>query len=1740
MRAPGHNERARPRPFTPEEAMKLFKSILVCLGFSIGAAFSAPYHGEILTLKQPDGTLVKARAFGDEYYARLESLDGHTLTQDPATRWFQYARLNAAGTGFVSTGVAYLAGGNGPSAKPLASTAPAGVPKNERLPTSIRMQKHAENLAILRKNLPAPKRGTGPQVAAAAAALTGNVRGLTLLIDFNDDVSALPQTEISNYLNQQGYSNFGNNGSVRDYFSDISGGKLVYTNHTTAYYRALHPKTYYTDPAIGYTVRAQELIVEALQALDAQGFDFSTLSVDESGAIRAINMFYAGYIQNAWAEGLWPHQSYMGGRFSADGVTTGAYQTTNIGESLALATFCHENGHMLFGWPDLYDYTYESAGAGNYCLMAYQGPSNNPVPPNPYLRSIAGWETATVIPAVASPVTFTHLANSLTHFRYNNPTAENEFFLIESRRWEGRNAGLPDEGLLIWHIDTWGSNSNNDMTPTSHYQVSVEQADGLFQLENNMGYGGDGDLFHAGYRDQFADWTLPDSKWWSGERSGLNIVNIGPLGASQSFTVQSGESQTINIGNPGLPGSASESGGTLTLEGGGADIWGTADQFFFRYSSLRGDGEVIARIQSLENTDAWAKAGVMLRESADPGSRNAFMALTPGNGVTFQSRTTTNGGTAYAATPAVAPRWVKLARRGGAFTGYHSANGVDWIAFGTATIPMGQVVLAGLAVTSHLNTTLATAVVTNHQVIPSPWTLSPIGAPAQTGAYTLDNSANAITVTGGGADFWGASDQFHYLQQGFSGEGRIVARLNSLGNTDPWAKAGLMFRSSLDANSANVFQGIAAANGAHFQRRTAAGAASTSNTVGGIAPPRWIKLEARNGLLIGSQSANGTAWTEVGREAAVFPVAYAGLAVTSHNPGQTTTAVFDKVEIQHGFPSLYLGQMEFAQVSGNGDEDVNPGEEFIMGLGLNNSGQGTAKGVTATLSTTDACITLVNSTGAYGDILAGANAAPRPYRFKASASCPGGSAQMNLDIADAYGEHWQVPFTVTIMVRSSVRGTIRTPAGPLPAGAYVWCGGYRVSYPGVIQSNGSYVVDGIPPGTYTCYAGAPEYDNTAGVMVTVPPNKTGVDFLLSRALISVNRAAFAESLAAGQNKVVPMTVSNPGDAPLLFQAFNPQTGYQWRDSDAPGGPAYAWTDIKATGTRLAMTDGMSGTVGFRTLSFPFPIYGIGKTSLVIAPTGYVAFQDHYPLSFNYALPADYAVPNMIAGFWDEIGPTASQGGIWFQEYPDRAVVQYDSVPRSSGTGNHTFQIVLYRDGVIRFFYKSMTDPYMGGADGATVGIQNAAGDRGINVVTDAAYVKNNLAVEFKPVTRDWLSVSPASGTVNPGASQRISVILDAFGLNAGLNKSRLVVTHNAPDQGPLYLPATLRISEASGGVRREVWTGVAGTALTALLALPAYPNSPNVTGTLTSFEAPQGYGDNYGQRLRGYVTAPATGDYTFWIAGDDQCELRLSTDDHPGRAVPIAKVSGWTAFRGWNTVAEQKSALIRLEAGKRYFIEALHKEGGAGDHVSVGWQGPGIAGDAERPIPGTRLTPFDPAAWTGLDIGNPGRAGSQAVSGNCASVTGGGADIWGTADQFRFLYKPMTGDGEITAKVASIRNTDAWAKGGVMIRETLAADSRHALTAVSAASGLAFQRRIAPAGPSLHTGLAGAAPRWVRLRRTGNLFTAFVSADGAAWTQMGAETIAMGTAVWAGLAVTSHDNAALSTDEFESISFPLR
>jgi len=169
--------------------------------------------------------------------------------------------------------------------------------------------------------------------------------------------------------------------------------------------------------------------------------------------------------------------------------------------------------------------------------------------------------------------------------------------------------------------------------------------------------------------------------------------------------------------------------------------------------------------------------------------------------------------------------------------------------------------------------------------------------------------------------------------------------------------------------------------------------------------------------------------------------------------------------------------------------------------------------------------------------------------------------------------------------------------------------------------------------------------------------------------------------------------------------------------------------------------------------------------------------------------------------------------------------------------------------------------------------------------------------------------------------------------------------------------------------------------------------------------------------------------------------------------------------------------------------------------------------------------------------GIPATVGSF-TAGPPMKMTAAGADIWGTADQFHYAYKQFSGVGSITARVVSVSNTNAWAKAGVMIRESLAANSAYANVVVSPTSGVAFQRRTGTGASAAGDTQAGiAAPQWVRLTRSGNIFTAEYSANGTTWTALGTPlTVMMGNDVYIGLCLTSHAAAAACTAEFSNVT----
>jgi phosphatidylserine/phosphatidylglycerophosphate/cardiolipin synthase-like enzyme/regulation of enolase protein 1 (concanavalin A-like superfamily) len=178
-----------------------------------------------------------------------------------------------------------------------------------------------------------------------------------------------------------------------------------------------------------------------------------------------------------------------------------------------------------------------------------------------------------------------------------------------------------------------------------------------------------------------------------------------------------------------------------------------------------------------------------------------------------------------------------------------------------------------------------------------------------------------------------------------------------------------------------------------------------------------------------------------------------------------------------------------------------------------------------------------------------------------------------------------------------------------------------------------------------------------------------------------------------------------------------------------------------------------------------------------------------------------------------------------------------------------------------------------------------------------------------------------------------------------------------------------------------------------------------------------------------------------------------------------------------------------------------------------------------------------PSPWLDVDVGAVGASGSASFANSTFTAAGAGADVWGTADAFHFVYQPVDGDATIVARVATVQNTAAWAKAGVMIRSSLSASSAHGFMLVSAGKGVSFQRRPTDGGSSLSTaGSLSTPPRWVKLTRSGSTITAFESSDGNSWTQVGSETFSMPSTVLVGLAISSHVSGVTSTAAFDGVS----
>ncbi len=512
-------------------ALISFLSALL-LGWIFPVLFSDTANGitanpDPVEVVQKDGTAIQLYLHGDEYFHWNEDQTGFPVVRSIDGEWWVYAREENGR--LVPT--AYVAGRVDPASVGLSKPDMIGM-QAVQAPQRAQEQQSADD-----GPLKAPKFGI--------------MKNLVVLVDFSDLTVSYSTSDYDSLFNEVGYSAGGAVGSVKDYYNEISYSQLDVQSVVEDPVTISHGYAYYGgNDAFGYDLRPRQMVEEALAALDARGFNFQSVDYDNDGWIDGLTIIHAGggeeYSGND-PNYIWSHQWVMTSVQIYDGVRMWNYHTEPARRGwdaypstwgiTRIGVICHETGHFL-DLPDLYDYGYDSRGAGNFCLMAggsWNGDQGtSPAHMSAWCKVDLGW----VVPIVVSSngtYNINQVEANAQIYKLQGSFPSNEYFVVENRQGVGFDSELPgpERGLLIWHIDENQSN-NNDQT---HYKVDLEEASGPQHLELNENGGEDSDYFRTGNATNFSGTTTPDNRSYGGTPLGLDIVDVSGTGPFMTFTI---------------------------------------------------------------------------------------------------------------------------------------------------------------------------------------------------------------------------------------------------------------------------------------------------------------------------------------------------------------------------------------------------------------------------------------------------------------------------------------------------------------------------------------------------------------------------------------------------------------------------------------------------------------------------------------------------------------------------------------------------------------------------------------------------------------------------------------------------------------------------------------------------------------------------------------------------------------------------------------------------------------------------------------------------------------------------------------------------------------------------------------------------------------------------------------------------------------------------------------------------
>ena len=514
------------------------QKILVAAFFLALSCWAIPAPDDTFTIRQPDGTELEARWLGDEKFHVLATADSNVILED-ILGYYSYANEKGEPSGIYARNPADRSVKELKFLLTLDQTAIFDMLLNRAPRVESLDYRTPEFVYKDVMRLPSPK----------TQLTTGDIRGIVVLVQFADIrfKSSNAQSQFTDYMNKEGYNEYYNMGSVRDYFVENSMGAFrptfdVYGPVTLSGIRESYGGVETERNYKG----ARAALSEALDILIAQGtVNFSKYDNDGDGLVDFVYMFYAGIGSNysGNVKAIWPHAwqfspaksvgpNLKAYRYACSNEIDGSAYNRNPNTDVlgGIGSFAHEFGHVL-GLPDMYDLSTENPhqkltpnswdvmDQGNYNCPTNKDNSRNCAPPyySAFERMSLGWMAPTELYAVGE-VRLDKLNDNVA-YSITNPENQDEFFLLEYRTRKNWDKGQKNSGMLIWHIDyddaVWKDKAvNND---GNHMHVDIEEA-----VLNNSRYASASDVFPGtGGVREFEDFTF-----WNGSRAEVRLYDI--------------------------------------------------------------------------------------------------------------------------------------------------------------------------------------------------------------------------------------------------------------------------------------------------------------------------------------------------------------------------------------------------------------------------------------------------------------------------------------------------------------------------------------------------------------------------------------------------------------------------------------------------------------------------------------------------------------------------------------------------------------------------------------------------------------------------------------------------------------------------------------------------------------------------------------------------------------------------------------------------------------------------------------------------------------------------------------------------------------------------------------------------------------------------------------------------------------------------------------------------------------